>query len=86
MFLSSLRSDRVHFGVVESQGGGKFICHVFAEYKVSFATTLLFYYFFLVKTWINESYVACLDRVDWKKDPGLDVSGYKKLILQKQLW
>ena len=29
-----LASDRVHFGLVESQGGGTFICHVFAEYKM----------------------------------------------------
>ena len=34
-YLMISRSDRVHFGIVESQGGGKFICHVFAEYKVS---------------------------------------------------
>jgi hypothetical protein len=31
----------VHFGLVESQGGGKFICHVFAEYKVSKLTSKL---------------------------------------------
>ncbi|XP_028405672.1 uncharacterized protein LOC114528243 [Dendronephthya gigantea] len=29
-----IASDWVHFGLVESQGGGKFICHVFAEYKI----------------------------------------------------
>ena len=28
-------SNRSHFGLIQSMGGGKYICHVFAEYKVS---------------------------------------------------
>ena len=28
-------SNRSHFGLIQSMGGGKYVCHVFAEYKVS---------------------------------------------------
>ncbi|CAH3148912.1 unnamed protein product [Porites lobata] len=28
-----LTSNRSHFGLIQSMGGGKYICHVFAEYK-----------------------------------------------------
>ena len=35
IFLSVPHSNRSHFGLIQSMGGGKYICHVFAEYKVS---------------------------------------------------
>ena len=35
IFLSLPHSNRSHFGLIQSMGGGKYICHVFAEYKVS---------------------------------------------------
>ena len=28
-------SNRSHFGLIQSMGGGKYVCHVFAEYKAS---------------------------------------------------
>ena len=34
IFLSVPHSNRSHFGLIQSMGGGKYICHVFAEYKV----------------------------------------------------
>ena len=33
--ISLPHSNRSHFGLIQSMGGGKYICHVFAEYKVS---------------------------------------------------
>jgi len=33
-------NDKINFGVIESQGGGKYICHVFAEYKTKIGPIL----------------------------------------------
>lgn len=33
--VCSCYSNRSHFGLIQSMGGGKYVCHVFAEYKVS---------------------------------------------------
>ena len=34
-FVYFCHSNRSHFGLIQSMGGGKYVCHVFAEYKVS---------------------------------------------------
>ena len=38
--IAVLSSNRTHFGLIQSMGGGKYICHVFAEYKVSQGVTV----------------------------------------------